>query len=328
MPAPYPLVFEPVLLPKVWGGSRLAAFGKRVAPHDTIGESWELADLASTSASGAGGSAQRSIINNGPLAGKAIRDAIALWRDQFLPASQLGNGDSFPLLIKFLDAREDLSVQVHPSPAYARAHPEAHLKTECWTVLAAEPGALLYKGVKKGVTREAFESQLRTHDGRGVVGLLEAVPAIVGQCHNLPSGTVHALGAGVLVAEVQTPSDTTYRVYDWGRTGRELHVLQALECIEWGPAPAPVNLARGDTLTTAYFVVSMRIVPAGQSASLPKAAVLMTLQGLGSMTRTGETPIPLPHGSTAFIPAGVAPGWSLVAGQGGMTILEARVPVK
>lgn len=326
MTTPYPLVFEPVLMPKVWGGTRLAGFGKPIAAGNAIGESWEIADLTSTSASGAGGGGQRSRILNGPLAGKTIHDAISLWGESFLPKHQLTANGSFPLLIKFLDAKEDLSVQVHPSPAYAAAHADAHLKTECWTILAAEPGAKLYKGVKPGVTRKAFETELRTGDGAGVVGMLEAVPAVVGECHNLPSGTVHALGAGVLVAEVQTPSDTTYRVYDWGRKGRELHIAQAMECIAWNQAPKPVQLAQGDVLTTEFFVVSqMRIAPSA-TIELPRAAVLMTLEGSGTMSRPQSDAIPLPLGSTAFTPAGIEPGWTLVAGSNGMTLLIASVP--
>jgi mannose-6-phosphate isomerase len=326
MTTPYPIVLEPVLMPKVWGGSRLRAFGKKVEDNAAIGESWELADLASTSASGAGGSGQRSVIINGALKGKAIHDAIAVWGDDLLPKKQLAGGSSFPLLIKFLDAKEDLSVQVHPSPAYAKAHADAFLKTECWTILAAEPGATLYKGVRAGVTRAAFEAELRRGDGAGVVAMLEAVPAVVGECHNLPSGTVHALGAGVLVAEVQTPSDTTYRVYDWGRKGRELHIGQAMECIEFGPAPRPVNLAAGETLSTEFFVVSQKRLKAGEIVDAPKGAVLMVLEGSGAMMKIAEEAVPMALGATAFVPTGVAKGWTLVACERGITVLVATVP--
>lgn len=326
MTTPYPIVLDPVLMPKVWGGSRLRAFGKKVQDHDTIGESWELADLASTSASGAGGGGQRSIIINGALRGKSIHDAIALWGEALLPAKQLAGGASFPLLIKYLDAREDLSVQVHPSPAYAAAHADAFLKTECWTILAAEPGATLYKGVKPSVNRAAFEAELRKGDGAGVVAMLEAVPAVVGECHNLPSGTVHALGAGVLAAEVQTPSDTTYRVHDWGRKGRELHIAQAMECIAWEPAPQPVSLAAGQTLSTEFFIVSQRRLEAGEIIDAPKGAVLMVIEGSGAMMKIAEEALPMALGATTFVPAGLAKGWMLVACDRGLTVLVATVP--
>jgi mannose-6-phosphate isomerase len=270
---PYPLVFEPVLLSKPWGGDRLSRFGKMVAKGATVGESWEVADLSSTSASGAGGGAVGSKIANGAMAGKTLREAIGAWGEGMMGnvALAAGGGGGFPLLIKFLDAREHLSVQVHPSPAFARAHPGAHLKTECWLILDAQPGAKIFKGVKAGVTRDAFERALRDGDGGGVVELLESVPAVVGECHNLPSGTVHALGAGVLVAEVQTPSDTTFRVYDWGRMEngkpRQLHVRESLECIQWERARDATSLkagqARTTLVTTGYFDVEHVRGPAG-----------------------------------------------------------------
>ncbi|HEX2836977.1 MAG TPA: type I phosphomannose isomerase catalytic subunit [Phycisphaerales bacterium] len=286
-------------MPKVWGGDRLARFGKAVKPGDRVGESWELSDLPGTSASGAGGGAVRSVIANGPLAGKTIHDAIELWGDALLPRAALSPSGNFPLLIKFLDAREDLSVQVHPSPAYAAKYKDAHLKTECWYVLDAKPGSVIYKGVKSGVTREVFERALRAGDGSGVVDLLEAVPAVVGECHNLPSGTVHALGAGVLVAEVQTPSDTTFRVYDWGRTGRELHIEQAMECIEWGPAPKAVAAAvmAQTGVQTEFFSV---LVARQRSVFVPSGCAAIVLQGEATFGK--DDSFCARAGDTVFVP--------------------------
>lgn len=320
-PTPYPLLLEPVLLPKVWGGDALARLGKKVRPGERIGESWEVADLASTSASGAGGQAVVSRIVNGPLAGKTLHDAIGLWEDGLLPRGLLTRSGAYPLLVKLLDARQNLSVQVHPSPAYAREHPGAHLKAECWTILEAAPGAVIYKGVKAGVTREAFERALRTGDGGGVVDMLEAVPAAPGECHNLPSGTVHALGAGVVVAEVQTPSDTTYRVYDWGREGRELHVRQALACIEFGPAPQPVVFDRrqpfGGSLATEFFTVAQcTVTDAALPLSRHGGGVVVVVEGKGRLESPGAEAIDLALGSTVLAPAACAGAWALRAGAG------------
>lgn len=308
-PEPYPLLFRPALFPKVWGGDRLARFGKAVKPGDRVGESWELADLPGTSASGAGGGAVRSVIANGPLAGKTIHDAIDLWSDALLPRAALTPEGNFPLLIKFLDAREDLSVQVHPSPAYAAKHKDAHLKTECWYVLDAAPGSVIYKGVKAGVTREVFERALRAGDGRGVVDLLEAVPAVVGECHNLPSGTVHALGAGVLVAEVQTPSDTTFRVYDWGRKGRELHSEQAMECIEWGPAPATTTFTKPGMykggMGTEWFGVFVYCSENGAQGMCDNFSITVVVEGEGVVQPFAGTPYPaitVRAGDTIYMP--------------------------
>ncbi|QOJ00475.1 MAG: class I mannose-6-phosphate isomerase [Phycisphaeraceae bacterium] len=317
---PYPLVFAPILKDKVWGGRQLERFGKPLPPGVMIGESWELADLDSTSASGAGGGSAHSPITNGPLAGRTLRDALRLWGPALLGHSVPTPQGGFPLLVKFLDARENLSVQVHPSPAYAEAHPDAALKTECWYILDALPGSVIYKGVRPGVTREVFARHIDTGE---VVADLIAVPAVPGECHNLPSGTCHALGAGVLVAEVQTPSDTTFRVFDWGRAGRELHVAQALECIDWGPAPSATSLTpgqrRGRLVSTEFFTVDGVELPGPGAVPLDpdRATVVMILAGEGVLESTG-TATPLRTGTTALVPASVS----------GRTTLRAHAPLK
>jgi mannose-6-phosphate isomerase len=320
-PLPYPLLFEPVLLPKVWGGDRLSRFGKRVKQGEKIGESWEVADLASTSASGAGGGSVRSVIANGPLKGRTLHDAIALWGEKLVGDAGLIDG-AFPLLIKLLDARENLSVQVHPSPAYAKTHPGAKLKTECWYILDADPGSVIYKGVKPGTTREAFEAHIQ---GGTAVNDLISVPAVVGECHNLPSGTVHALGAGVLVAEVQTPSDTTFRVFDWGRTGRELHVRESLECIDFGPAPAPMQLDKGEVLKTQFFEVFQPEPGPPVPLNDARCTVIMVLQGWGHITGVGDL-LPVKMGDTVLVPSTAAMGCEFQqAGTGKTRVLVARI---
>jgi mannose-6-phosphate isomerase len=320
---PHPISFTPLLLNKVWGGDRLARFGKTVQPGAKVGESWELADLARTSASGAGGGAAESVIAEGPLAGKTLHDAVELWGVALLgsaapPGARTpAPGNRFPLLVKYLDARENLSVQVHPSIAYARAHPGASIKTECWYILDADPGAVIYKGVKPGVTREVFERHLRLGDGSAVLDDMEALPARVGDMHNLPSGTVHALGSGVVVAEVQTPSDTTFRVYDWGRVGRELHVDQALECITFAPARDATRRApdadQARLVTTGYFFVDeVRLRPRGVETLAPsqpaRPVVVLMLQGEGVLEAPGGEfePVALRAGATVLVPASQA----------------------
>ena len=230
----HPLVFEPIYKKKVWGGRSLERLGRRLpgGPDTRIGESWEVADLASTSPSGGGGPAARSTVVNGDLEGMTLDELLRERGSEIMGPVATTDAGGFPLLVKYLDARENLSVQVHPSAAYAAEHEDAHLKSEAWYVVEAEPGAVIYKGLHPGVGREDFEAAIRS----GTVDeLLVQVPARPGACHYLPSGTCHALGAGTVVAEIQTPSDTTFRVFDWDRTDRELHIEQALESIDFAP---------------------------------------------------------------------------------------------
>ncbi len=328
---PYPLTFVPVLLEKVWGGDRLSRFGKPVAAGARIGESWELADLAATSASGAGGGAVRSVVDAGPMKGRTLRDVVGAWGADLVGGARPAADGGFPLLIKFLDARENLSVQVHPSPAYAASHPDAHLKTECWYILDAEPGAVIYKGVKDGVTRERFAAALQEGDGRGVVDLMVAAPAVPGECHTLPSGTVHALGAGVLVAEVQTPSDTTFRVYDWGRQGRELHIEQSLACIAWGPAPSPRARMAGQMgmrlVDNEFFSVDEIALPdrGRMMVTAPTAAPVVVMVVRGAVTLEGAEETELELGRTCLVPAAVAEGIKIVArGEAGVLVVRGK----
>jgi mannose-6-phosphate isomerase len=269
---------------KVWGGRRLESLGKFLPrPDARYGESWEVADMPSTSASGAGGGAVRSVIADGPLAGRTLQQALADLADALLPRRLLTPAGDFPLLVKFLDAGENLSVQVHPSPAYAAANPGAHLKTECWYILDADPGAVVYIGLAEGATRDDLARLAHAGDPR-LPQALRALPAVPGTMFNLPSGTVHALGAGVLVAEVQTPSDTTFRLFDWGRAGREMHTHQALACILDAPPPPPTRLApgaaSGELVRTPYFVVTELRAPGTTPVDGP--CLLIGAAGAGS----------------------------------------------
>lgn len=233
----YPLLLAPMYKEKVWGGRTLEQFGRTLpgGPETSIGESWELADLAATSPSGGGGEAARSVIRNGPLMKRTIGEVVRDFGPVVTGSMSLSADGSFPLLLKYLDARENLSVQVHPSESYAAEHAEAHLKSEAWYVVAADPGSTIYRGVLEDVDPDRFRAAIE--DG-SVADLMYREVAEPGQCVYLPSGTVHALGEGILVAEVSTASDTTFRVFDWGRTDRELHLEEAMACIDFGVAPA------------------------------------------------------------------------------------------
>jgi len=309
----YPLKFEPRLVEKIWGGRKLESLlGKHLPPERLIGESWEIYDFRPGVVEGSKDWVSSRIIN-GEYAGRTLHWAVAEFSTDLLGAAKTaGAAGQFPLLIKFLDAREDLSVQVHPDAKYAQAQPGAHLKTEAWYVMQSDPNARLLVGVVPGTTPEGFRRALGTGEVERYLGRL---PAQVGNCHYLPSGTVHALGAGMLVAEVQTPSDTTFRVYDFGRidpsTGkpRTLHVEEALECIDFNtPAPAPVtNHADDDSMMvrSPFFEMKRGTMPERSTHELPSGAmrILMMLEGQ-AIIRSGSTDeCSIIRGETVLLPA-------------------------
>lgn len=318
----YPLKFTPIYKQKVWGGRKLATLGRDL-PGDNatlIGESWELADLSETAASGGGGGAERSVIANGPLAGKTLHEACDMWGKALLGDLALTAGGDFPLLLKYLDSEENLSVQVHPSEAYAANHADAHLKSEAWYIVDAAPGAMIYKGMRDGATAEQLQAAIESGEQQRVTALLRQVPVKKGDCHYLPSGTCHALGAGVLAAEVQTPSDTTFRVYDWGRTDRELHIEQAMQCIHFGPPPAQVSDCERRTHVAGIFTTVTCLVmcehfriekvrmTGGYQQEIPydQPAVWMVLQGAGRVTAPAFDDVPIGPGETILMPASLA----------------------
>jgi len=229
----YPLKFKPIYQQRIWGGTALKDyFGKDIPAGVKIGESWELADLPGA----------RSEVINGPLAGKTIDQVLALYPKQITGLSDYK--PPFPLLIKLLDAQDVLSLQVHPDLNTCRKTGKGDPKTECWYMIDVKEGACIYKCLKPGTTPEQFRAAIE--DGT-CADYLEKVAVKPGECHFLPSGTVHAIGAGLLIAEIQQPSDTTYRVFDWNRIdettgkGRQLHVEDALESIHFDSS--------GDNLT-------------------------------------------------------------------------------
>lgn len=313
MAAVSPLIFEPIYKPKIWGGSRIFTFfGRSPAPAEPIGESWELADLED----------DQSRVSTGPAKGHALPDLLRTWGSGLTGRVPLVDG-RFPLLIKFLDASEWLSVQVHPSEEVARRlGGRVRVKHEAWYVLDAPAGAAIYHGIQAGVTRDAFRAAML--EGRPD-DVLRRIPVKPGECYHLPSGTPHALGAGVLVAEVQTPSDITYRTYDWGRvdpgTGRqrELHLEQALECIDFErPSPPPMQeRSHVASLWTAVtrlvacpsFVIERVRMVEGAEQRIPYAepVVWIVLEGAGELTWSSTArPMPFGRGNVVLLPAGLS----------------------
>ncbi len=231
----YPLTFDPVFKDYVWGGRNLADKLGRVIPDGIVAESWEIAAHPDGS----------SVVNNGPLAGLTLPQVQAQLGEALIGRNnqQMLKMERFPLLIKLLDANRWLSVQVHPDDAYGLANEDDLGKTEMWVVLHAEPGAELIYGFKKGVKRETFETAIQFGE---VEDWLHRVPIETGDVIFVPAGTIHALGPGAIVAEIQQNSNTTYRIYDWGRP-RPIHVEQALDVLSFGlvePGPLRPSVIR------------------------------------------------------------------------------------
>ena len=236
----YPFVFQPIFKDRIWGGRELERlFAKKIPAGKPIGESWEISDRPGDA----------SVIANGSLAGKDLRWLMENYTAEILGGAKSAAENRFPLLCKILDAREKLSLQVHP-PAIKAAELHGEPKTEMWFIADAAPDASLYVGLKRGVTRAEFENKIS--DG-SVADCFHKIPVRAGDTMFLPSGRVHAIGDGLVIFEIQQNSDTTYRVFDWNRVGldgqpRELHIAQSLASIDFNdfePKLVPQNYRNG-----------------------------------------------------------------------------------
>ena len=220
------LKFEPILKDKVWGGEKLIKTLHKKSNRKDIGESWELSDLEG----------ETSIVVNGDLKGTDLKSLISDYKSALM-GSKIYNhfGDKFPLLIKFIDAKKALSIQLHPHDDLAKKRHNSFGKTEMWYVMQADEKANLIVGFKKEVTPEEYLHHL---ENKSLTDILNIDEVNKGDVYFIPTGRVHAIGAGVLLAEIQQTSDITYRVYDWDRpnpdgTYRELHTEEALDAIDY-----------------------------------------------------------------------------------------------
>lgn len=310
---PYPLVLEPSFKARTWGGTRWrSALGKE-PPSGTagpIGESWELVDLE----------AESSRVARGPAAGRTLQELLERWGAELSGHVTLEER-RFPLLIKYLDAAEPLSIQVHPTPDFARQKGGfARPKSEAWIILEAGPQGCLYRGLREPMDRERLRSLAMSGD---LVRFMHRIPVKKGQAYYLPSGTIHALGGDVLVAEIQTPSDTTYRLFDWNRvdraTGvpRTLHIDEGVECalldVDFAPHEQRSHVASVWTavtrlITSPHFNVEKVRMVEGVEQQIPYAepVVWMMLSGTGRIACEGlKEPIEFSRGETLLLPAGL-----------------------
>jgi mannose-6-phosphate isomerase len=311
-----PIVFRPLYMERPWGGRSLERlYGRHLPPAPArIGESWELVDRED----------QQSVVAGGPLDGLTLQD---LWRDH--RAGIFGTGavghpsPRFPLLLKILDAEETLSLQVHP-PAAVAAGLGGEPKTEMWFVAEARKNATVFAGVRPGTDRESFRRALAAGSAAECVPRL---PVRTGDSIFIPSGRLHAIGAGLVIFEIQQNSDTTYRVFDWNRTGldgrpRTLHVEESLACIDFADT-APALTARTDTTLAecAHFRVDRRELTAGEDLASPGFLIIAVVSGSVEADDFVGGP-----GDFFMLPAARPDGARLTAGAAGATLLEVRLP--
>ncbi len=223
----YPLKFEPLLKEKVWGGNRLVTgYHKKGDPLLKYGESWELSAVSDN----------LSVVSNGFLAGNNIEELIEVYMGDLTGDAVFEKfGNEFPVLIKLIEARENLSIQVHPGNAIARERHKAYGKTEMWYILESEENSKIYTGFSNNITQEQYLDALSAGE---LAGLMNVENPAAGDAFFTPAGRIHAIGAGILMAEIQQTSDITYRIFDWNRTGnngkpREIHTDLALDVIDF-----------------------------------------------------------------------------------------------
>ena len=332
MPIPTaPLTFSPILKRIIWGGRQLGErLGKSIGEGTDYAESWELVDRAD----------DQSVVDGGEFRGMSIHDLVQKFPREMLGShaeTSTGDGEApaFPLLIKYLDCNRVLSVQVHPDDNYARKMPTPDLgKTEAWYIVEAKPGSVIYAGLRDGVDRETLASAIQA--GK-TADMLHSFEPVAGQCVFIPAGTVHALGDGLLVAEVQQSSDTTFRLFDWDRVDakgkpRDLHVAEALTVTDYhrGPirpqSPGPEENGWRSLVKCDKFVLrqsASSLVPGGTLVTGKADSPTVLMVTGGSIRLDNDTEIGT--GQTVFLPAAVGET-TLTVMDSATQILEIRLP--
>ncbi|MCX6969585.1 MAG: class I mannose-6-phosphate isomerase [Verrucomicrobia bacterium] len=311
-----PIVFEPIPMERVWGGRRFESLLGKAIPHGVlIGELWEIVDREDA----------QSIVHSGPFRGTTLHELWANQRAEIFGEAYAGHPSArFPLLIKLLDARERLSVQVHPPLDLAESL-GGEPKTEVWYFLDALPGARIYAGLKKGVTREEFESDLRTGE---VERTLHEIPVVTGESIFIPSGRLHAIGEGNVIVEVQQNSDTTYRVFDWNRMGldgqpRAMHIEESLASIDFNDfEPAVSGVSEKTVARCQFFEVEKVAVDSPLDVRPPGRFALVAVTE-GTIVCGGK---PFAKGDFLIVPASGA-GLELIPQDGPAEILRTTLPV-
>ena len=303
----YPLKFKPILKTVVWGGEKIAPFKGITTDQHNIGESWELSGVCG----------HESVVAEGEFAGRTITSLIEEHKGKLVGEKVYAeNGNVFPLLIKFIDARSDLSIQVHPDDELAAARHNSKGKTEMWYVVQADEGAHLLSGLKKEITPDEYVERVGNNTITDVLTDFKVQP---GDVFFLPAGRIHAIGTGCFIAEIQQTSDITYRIYDYGRLGldgkpRELHTELAKDAIDYKVYPEYKTVcdlkdnAENELVSCRYFTTSQYNLDKEASKCLENVdsfLVVICIEGSGTIvdSEEKEESVSVHQGETVLIPA-------------------------
>ena len=301
----YPIKFKPILKEKIWGGRKLSKILHKKSDKNNIGESWEISDVDE----------DISVVSNGILKGKTLQELITIYKDKLVGQKvyeQFGN--QFPLLIKYIDAKEPLSIQLHPNDKLAKQRHDSFGKTEMWYVMQADEKANLIVGFKKEVSKKEYIKHLQN---KTLTDILNFELVDKGDVYFIPTGRVHAIGAGVLLAEIQQTSDITYRIYDWDRQDnkgnyRELHTENALDAIDFNTKNSYrtdyfkeknkiLNIVDCQYFTTNILSVDKNIKI--DNSNKDSFVIYMCVEGEGVRLKSNKFEENLNFGETILIPA-------------------------
>ena len=296
--------FEPLLKQTLWGGDKIIPFKHLNTKMEQVGESWEISGVKDF----------ETIVANGPDKGKSLNQLVSEMKDQLVGKENYERfGDEFPLLVKFIDAHQDLSIQVHPSDEVAHRQGKSHGKTEMWYALPSTPGAMLYNGLKQQITPEQYKQMVENDT---ITDALARYEVHEGDVFFIPAGRIHAIGAGCFVAEIQQTSDVTYRIYDFKRKDkngnyRELHTQLAAESIDYTVLDnyrteyEPLKNEGVQVATCPYFTTAVYDLTEPMTldySELDSFVILIAVKGEGRLICNGEE-MPFQMGDTVLLPA-------------------------
>lgn len=323
----YPLKFEPILKQTLWGGDKIIAFKQLNETLPNVGESWEISAVENN----------ESVVANGADKGLTLPEMVGKYRAELVGEANYARfGVKFPLLIKFIDAKQDLSIQVHPGDELARKRHNSFGKNEMWYVISADKGAKLISGFSEEITPKEYKD--RVHNGT-FADVLQTSSIEAGDVFYVPAGRVHGIGAGAFIAEIQQTSDITYRIFDYNRKDkdgntRELHTAQAVEAINFGDVQddfrtpyeryknEPVELVASPYFTTSLYDMDEEITC--DYSELDSFVILICVEGECLLVDDNRYELPLRAGETVLLPASTQE-ITILPKTGGVKLLETYV---